>query len=160
MKTKEELKAYLKAWRKKNRERWNAYGRKWISKNKKRHARNNALWAKQNPEKRREITKRYKQAHRDEIAERQRVRLLDYKTQVVNAYGGGCRCCGEKNIVFLTVEHIKKNGKEHRRKVGGNFYYYLVKNGFPREYLCILCMNCNWAERNGFRCPHKTSPFA
>lgn len=152
---KEKRKKYHKKWRKENREIWNAYGRKWKSENKERRKETDRLWEVRNPEKRAIYVKKYKRIHRDEISERQRIRLLDYKKKVVNAYGGGCRCCGEKNIVFLTVEHIKKNGVEHRRTVGGNFYVYLVRNGFPREHLAILCMNCNWAERNGSPCPHK-----
>lgn len=154
MKTKEELVQYHKEWRLAHKDKWNEYGKKWYAGNKAKRKQSLSRWEKRNPEARKAIQKRYRELHKEERAQEQRVRLLKWKTLVVAAYGGGCKCCGENEITFLTVEHLKKNGKIHR-KVGGNFYYYLVRNNFPQEDLCILCMNCNWAERNGWPCPHK-----
>lgn len=156
MKTKNELKKYHAEWRKEHKDQWNSYGKKWYAENKEKRKLSMALWEEKNRAHAMERRKKWKLANKDKVAEQQRRRLFRYKTLVVEAYGGGCACCGEKRIAFLTVEHIKKNGKEHRRQAGGNFYNYLVKNRFPKEDLSILCMNCNWAERKGTLCPHKT----
>lgn len=79
----------------------------------------------------------------------------NYKKAVINAYGGFCKCCGESDIVFLTLEHENKNGKTHRQ-VKGVFYLSLIRRGFPKdEGLSVLCMNCNWATRLGEKCPHQ-----
>lgn len=158
--TPEQRKQYLAEWRAKNKEKWNSYSAKWYANNKEKRRSSMALWEDCNKEKARARRKKWRDAHKEQRATKQRLRLLGYKTLVVAAYGGGCSCCGEKRIGFLTVEHIKKNGKEHRRTVGGNFYNYLVKNNFPKEDLSILCMNCNWIERKGSLCPHKTEALA
>lgn len=153
--TPEQRKQYHAEWRARNRERWNAYGRKWYHGNRNKRQKAIKRWAKEHPEKIRLNSKRWHSRNKEQRANEQRERLLKYKTQVVEAYGGKCSCCGEKEIGFLTVEHLKKNGDSHR-KVRGNFYHYLVRNNFPdKEILSILCMNCNWIERNGRVCPHK-----
>lgn len=157
--TKEERKKYHKEWREKHKEQWKAYGKKWKDKNKERVYYVNDLWAKNHSESRKAYNKKWKDQNKEKIAQQQRARLLRYKTMVVEAYGGGCTCCGEKFVGFLTVEHLRKNGKEHRKEVRGNFYYYLVKNNFPKADLAILCMNCNWYERKGNTCPHRNTPL-
>lgn len=154
--TPEQRKQYHKEWRERNREKWNAYGHKWYHGNKNKRQKGIKEWAQNNPDKIRDNSKRWYADNKAHKLEAQRVRLLGYKTLVVEAYGGKCSCCGEKEIGFLTVEHLGKNGNAHR-KVSGNFYHYLVRNKFPdKEILSILCMNCNWIERNGRICPHKT----
>lgn len=153
--TPEQRKQYHKEWREKNRDKWNAYGAKWYQQNKNRHGKTSYEWDKRNPGKRKEISANWYAENKEHKSEEQRIRLLKYKTFVVEAYGGKCSCCGEKEIGFLTVEHLAKNGDAHR-KVRGNFYHYLVRNNFPdKDILSILCMNCNWIERNGRVCPHR-----
>lgn len=154
MKTKEELKKYHAEWRAKNKEKWAKYGKKWYDENREKRQKSIKKWATENPEKRAEITRKWYLENRSKKANEQWERLLRYKTQVMEAYGGKCSCCGEKDITFLTVEHLNRNGDEHR-KVVGNFYKWLIQNNFPKEGLSILCMNCNWAERHGRKCPHK-----
>jgi hypothetical protein len=34
-------------------------------------------------------------------------------------------------------------------------YRDLKKRGWPQEGYTVLCMNCNFAQRFGHRCPHK-----
>lgn len=112
-------------------------------------------WLIQNPEKDAKRRREYRLKNKEKYAIQQRERLAKYKRMIVDAYGGCCSCCGEQEIEFLTVEHTNRDGKTHRL-VKGNFYSYLVRSGFPKDQgLAILCMNCNWAERNGIRCPHK-----
>lgn len=77
------------------------------------------------------------------------------RRDVIVAYGGKCECCGEKEFVFLTMDHVEGGGNQHRRELGGNmaFYVWLRKNGYPPKFQ-VLCWNCNWAKSHG-GCPHK-----
>jgi hypothetical protein len=82
------------------------------------------------------------------------------KLQCLIAYGGNppkCACCGEIHIEFLSIDHIHGGGNKHIKKIsreGANFYYWLIKNGFPEGFQ-VLCYNCNRAKgRTGARfCP-------
>lgn len=86
---------------------------------------------------------------------------LRLREETLNAYGGACKCCGETEGVFLTIDHIDNNGANHRRELKGrnygcgstNVYRWLRKNGFPDGFQ-ILCWNCNWAKSHG-GCPHQ-----
>ena len=77
------------------------------------------------------------------------------KINVINHYGGKCKCCGETRIEFLTIDHIFGNGNKHRKKVGGGsvFYRWLIKNNLPVGYR-VLCYNCNCAIGYFGYCPH------
>ena len=84
---------------------------------------------------------------------RQRLRL-----EFIVAYGGKCACCGEKEVAFLTVEHKRRNGKQHRDKYGSSaqILAYLRRRGWPkRDYEC-LCFNCNRASWELGICPHRS----
>ena len=76
----------------------------------------------------------------------------DLRFQVLTHYGGNppkCACCGEDHIEFLEIDHIYGGGRKHRRKVRkkcGNFYRWIIKNGFPEGFQ-VLCANCNRAKR-------------
>jgi hypothetical protein len=86
-----------------------------------------------------------------------RARTLKNRIELINAYGGSCSCCGEDEIRFLTLEHLNRDGKIHREKVGGStgVYYDLRKRGYPKDGYTILCANCNFSESLGTPCPHK-----
>lgn len=77
------------------------------------------------------------------------------KEEVLTHYGNGkCACvqCGFADIRALSIDHIKGNGKEHRkqkattRQGGISFYRWLRKNEYPPEYQ-TLCMNCQFIKR-------------
>jgi len=84
------------------------------------------------------------------------------KLKVLNYYSNGtlvCACCREQEYEFLTVDHINNNGAEERRTIrsqgdGSAFYYWLVKNGFPKGYQ-VLCMNCNMSKGHHGVCVHQ-----
>src|ERR1051326_154650 len=80
------------------------------------------------------------------------------KKRVLAAYGGKCTCCGETEPKFLTIDHVKGHGNEHRRALGlrgYRFYRWLEKEGWPPGYT-VLCFNCNCGRYfNGGVCPHK-----
>ena len=72
----------------------------------------------------------------------------------IQKYGGKCACCGEKENVFLCIDHINGEGRKHRKSMTfANIYEWLRKNKYPEGFQ-VLCYNCNNAKRFGI-CPHK-----
>lgn len=68
------------------------------------------------------------------------------KHEVINNYGGTCKKCGETRIEFLSIEHTKRNGKEHRKKTS-RIYRDLKDRRFPKNLgLEVLCYNCNFSD--------------
>ncbi len=85
-----------------------------------------------------------------------------FKVEVMAAYGGKCACCGETEIAFLSIDHKRDNGADHRREIkstgGEDFYRWLRERGYPQDDFQCLCMNCNWAKsRNFWGCPHEAA---
>lgn len=100
---------------------------------------------------------------RDENRERYRQNIRKYKAEIrlknISHYSKGkneCACCGEKNIKFLSIDHINGNGSKHQRENHiPNLSMWLYKNNFPEGFQ-ILCYNCNQGKyTNGGICPHK-----
>ena len=79
------------------------------------------------------------------------------RVETIKAYGGKCKCCGETEIKFLSIDHVNNNGKEDRKLHGGGtkFYFYLRRMGYPKKGYQILCYNCNFAKGHYGKCPHK-----
>lgn len=78
------------------------------------------------------------------------------KKQVYDHYGWLCACCGEKEIVFLTIDHTNNDGHADRKAYisGARLYKKIIAAGFPDSYQ-ILCMNCNFAKKiTKGTCPH------
>lgn len=85
-----------------------------------------------------------------------RERSRSIRLEVLRVYGGKCRCCGEKHVEFLAIDHIKKNGYKHRKMNPGlNIYTWLKQRGFPKRDFRILCHNCNCSLGFYGYCPHK-----
>lgn len=82
------------------------------------------------------------------------------RKNIIDGYGAVCNCCGETERAFLTLDHVLGNGAEHRReKSVQQIYREVINSNFPEQYR-LLCMNCNFANRFGKRCPHENfSPF-
>lgn len=101
-----------------------------------------------NPEKHRKASREAQAANRKRL-----------RRQLIEAYGGKCACrkCPESNPAFLTLEHINRDGGEHRAKVGSHSYADLRRRGFPQEGYTLLCWNCNAMTRFGRPCPHEES---
>lgn len=79
------------------------------------------------------------------------------RAEMITAYGGVCRCCGENEPTFLALDHVFDDGAEDRRNNtrGGNaFIAKLKKQGWPQDRFQLLCHNCNFAKRMGV-CPHQ-----
>ena len=78
------------------------------------------------------------------------------KLNIIALLGGKCVCCGFNDSRALCIDHIKGNGREHRRKFtasNGNFRgrkYYMsiyreLLNG-SMDYQ-LLCANCNQIKK-------------
>jgi len=83
---------------------------------------------------------------------------LKYETMKYYSNTVSCKCCGENELEFLSIDHINGKGKIQRERTGGNgnkFYRWLKKNNYPKLDLQILCMNCNSALGHYKFCPHK-----
>lgn len=85
--------------------------------------------------------------------------VLSIKHETIEEYGGKCACCGETTLEFLTIDHIDETGSVERKEVGRsggyNFYYWLKKQGYPKDNYQVLCFNCNFAKHAYGKCPHQ-----
>lgn len=106
--------------------------------------------------------RQYKDANRDRHNARVREVTSIRRSQVFQHYGGECQCCGEREPMFLTLDHKNGGGtKDPRfksasgtRLTAAQFYNKVIKLGFPSD-LQLLCYNCNCGRhRNGGTCPH------
>ena len=156
--TKKEWREYMKKWREKNpdkkyektyQERLDYY-REYNRKNKEKLAKRK---------------KEYYQANKDYFKkkatdwyfrnkEKRANEWKDKRLKVLQHYGMKCSCCGETQIEFLAIDHIKNDGAEHRRTLKINIYDWLIKNNYPKGFQ-ILCHNCNLAKAFYGKCPHQ-----
>lgn len=70
-----------------------------------------------------------------------------------------CLCCGEKQLKFLTIDHIDGCNKQQRKihGQGARFYDWLKARKFPDGFQ-VLCFNCNSGRSiNGGICPHEVN---
>lgn len=90
----------------------------------------------------------------------QKARQLAVRHETIEAYGGKCVCCDETMQEFLTIDHIRGDGTQHRREEnlhgGATMYRWLRKYGFPKDNFQLLCFNCNHAKHIYGTCPHQT----
>ena len=101
---------------------------------------------------------KYHADNKDKINQKQRDGYIKHKQLVFAHYGNCCKCCGENEILFLTVDHINNDGNLHRKNSKDtshhNIYAWIVRNDYPDTFQ-ILCMNCNQGKhRNKGVCPH------
>lgn len=72
---------------------------------------------------------------------------------VLDILGSWCACCGEREYVFLDIDHINNDGAaERRRTKTATWRLALVE---PHRFQ-VLCKNCNWAKFQG-GCPHRAA---
>lgn len=95
---------------------------------------------------------------KDQVSKYYKGRNFKLKQQVFEHYGNKCVCCGEEELVFLTLDHINNDGNKERltlkSKGGASFYRWVIKNNYPNRYQ-ILCWNCNLGRCILGECPHK-----
>lgn len=106
----------------------------------------------------------YYLAHREERNKHAREYNRLIKLEALTRYSTSpprCACCGESEIAFLTVDHIKNDGARQRKAIsyayrGRDCYFWLKKNNYPTgPNLQVLCWNCQWGKRARGICPHK-----
>jgi len=124
------------------------YARKWVKKNPLKVRARWFKWYKKVKKVRNKVKVDYNKKRR------QKVRLL-----VLEKYSGSppyCLCCYEKQIKFLSIDHINGGGKNHRQEVTGRaFYEWLVKKRKSPKQFQVLCYNCNMAKGFYKICPHQ-----
>lgn len=98
-----------------------------------------------------------RQKHAKRAADNRKLWSRILRAEVLAAYGGRCRCCGETESVFLAIDHVKEDGATHRRQLRGNLYLWLKRQGFPQETFQLLCYNCNRGKYELGQCPHQAS---
>lgn len=88
------------------------------------------------------------------------------RDDVISHYSNGamsCKCCGEAEDRFLSIDHIEPCGapdekgldKFGRPRGGRTLYQWLRINNFPVGFQ-VLCHNCNLGRSlNGGTCPHE-----
>lgn len=117
-----------------------------------------AEWARQHPE----LQKRYQAKYHHKPENKPRLALIErqytarLKLEMILAYGSRCACCHETEQAFLTLDHIERDGKGHRKQFRSSVGIYgdLRRRGWPKDKYRLLCMNCNFATRYGKPCPH------
>ena len=100
------------------------------------------------------VNKEYYQRTKTARLETRRIWRRDLRMSVLSHYGGICACCGEDELEFLGIDHIKGGGNQHRKGLNVSIYYWLRKNGFPQGFR-VLCHNCNLASGFYGVCPHQ-----
>ena len=119
-------------------------------------------WVEANPERSREaerVSSRdgwYADIEKSRAYARSLTRKL--KIEIIAAYGGCCKCCGEDRIEFLNIDHVNGGGTKHIKslqKRGSSFYGWLKANGYPKDGYRILCWNCNCSRGMFGFCPHE-----
>ncbi len=83
------------------------------------------------------------------------------RLRIIEHYGNNCKCCGETQLEFLTIDHVNNDGAQHRRDLvkgssSYNVWLDIVRKDFPSDFQ-ILCMNCNWAKGKYGYCPHRNT---
>lgn len=114
---------------------------------------------KKDPDKRKRAVARYYVNNRERMCEINRRANYVTRIAVLTHYGGNppeCACCGERELKFLSIDHVDNDGAAQRKHagVGGTFYRWLQKNNYP-DGLQVLCHNCNLAKGFYGQCPHK-----
>ena len=87
----------------------------------------------------------------------QRGRRARLRSEMLEAYGSKCECCGEAERMFLQLDHIDGGGTKERKEFRNVEYLMLdlKKRGWPKEKYRLLCANCNFGRwMNGGTCPH------
>jgi len=92
--------------------------------------------------KRKDYLKNYYQNHKDYFKNYMKKVHEKERLKVFRHYGKKCELCSQRKEEVLTIDHINGGGVNHRKKVGGNIYYWLIKNKFPKGFR-TLCYNCN-----------------
>lgn len=84
---------------------------------------------------------------------------------VLENLGDSCKCCGESDRKFLTVDHINSDGWKEKTyetsngRAGRALWGKVIREGYPKDRYQILCYNCNCGrdKSEGKICPHNSA---
>lgn len=78
----------------------------------------------------------------------------EYRASIYKAYGSRCACCGESEILFLSIDHVLGGGRQHRlNKSPYSVLVEIINKNFPKEFQ-LLCHSCNQGKNlNNGICP-------
>lgn len=123
------------------------------------------IYQKKHKEKMAKYHAEWYQKNKDTERIKKNKRRLKTRNDVLKLYGGNppqCICCGEKNIEFLTIDHIKGGGTKESKSFGGSYQMYRhIKKLFLKDReralktYRVLCYNCNCSIGHYGYCPHK-----
>ena len=151
------IKEYRKEYYQKNREKLLEKQKEYYKGNAPSIKGNVKKWVKNNREKRRIYVQNHYKNNVEKYREYAKKHRIKTKMQALEHYGGAppeCKCCGEKHIEFLTMDHIDGGGRKHREEIGsGKLYIWLRQNNYPNGFR-VLCMNCNNSMGHSGYCPH------
>lgn len=99
----------------------------------------------------------YNHNNAEQMRDKRIARLAMLRLEMIVAFGGKCKCCGESEPAFLTLDHVNNDGSIERRVRSNRQTIQLLKKlGWPKDGYQLLCYNCNMGKaRNGGVCPHK-----
>ena len=72
---------------------------------------------------------------------------INRRHKIFELMGGACVCCGERDLMFLQVDHVFNDGHKERKKSGTRYGNLLKTWNETPERLQLLCANCNYAKR-------------
>ena len=81
-------------------------------------------------------------------AARARAAYRSLRESALEVYGSSCHICGERELTFLCIDHIRDDGASNRKGIAGkfrSFYAWLKHVDYP-EGLQTLCENCNFKK--------------
>jgi len=157
MRTKQQNADYQREYYRRNKARLCARTKMRRARNAEPYRERLRAWRAANPDKARYYYAKYKRARGREIRQKIRLKAAAVRAEMMAAYGGRCECCGEQNPGFLTIEHKRRDGSAHRRRLGGpdKILADLKRRGWPKDDYALMCMNCNWGRRRTGICPHE-----
>ena len=165
MMTAEEKKAHRTKYLKENGERIVARNAEYRKKNKEHIAARSAIYRAENKERIAAYQSEHREMYRERKNERQhrwreknqarfKVERKHLRSQFFEKYGRICACCGETDERCLTIDHVRNNGGEERKKMSGPAILKKAINNVDFTQYQILCWNCQIRKLyNGGVCP-------
>lgn len=154
----------------KDKSTYDEYHRQYYLKNKAKIEADRKVYYAENKDKFIKAAKKHYLENKERHRDLARIRTRERKIELKNYFGGKCSCCGEKEMEFLTIDHVHENGAEERRANGKREYrsandityqkiWDLMKTGKPASEITdyqVLCFNCNCSKHYGKGiCVHK-----
>ena len=145
-----------KRWRKANYEKYLESARRSYRKRRKQVLQDKKKYYVKNREKILEKIKNERILHPEIARAKDHEKHRRLKLAICQAYGGPiCKCCGETEFDFLSLDHTQNNGSEHRKQVhAASLYSWLKRKKFPPGFQ-VLCLQCNFAKGMHGTCPHE-----